>query len=191
MRKKKLSNSVVTISCLALIVGGFAVALVALRTTSLPKLLDIEVAAGFTTDPTANDELKAQLAQESSTLEAQKQQLSTTKAKVDAKEASVLSLEVRSKEDELDFTRAGKDIVFNFLQSSLQQRSQVASAIGEFRAELAGLSKLLDSVSIVKAKLAASEARFKAKEGEFKQALRQRLSVTKELALYFLTLKFV
>lgn len=200
-RKEGVSKTAVVLGYLALLVGGFSIALVVLKSTSLPDKLGIvrakasseskESEPEVVVDPTVNDQLKDELKLSMTENESLRTELYKTLDENEIKEKFVSSLEVKSREGELDFTEVKKEIDLSFLQGSVQQNKRLLAALSELKDDLVGMKSIIDSITLVRSNLASEEAKFRAREDEFKQALDQRLSVTKEIFLYLFTLKFI
>lgn len=193
-RKKNISVTAATLSYLALIAGGFGVALLVLRTTSLPEKLALvtkKAEGEEQVDPAINSALKVELTVETVSLDSKREELRKKLDTIEEREAEVSSLEVKSREAELDFSKLEKKNNDDFLQQSLNSNKRLLDGVAELRGELKEMKGLIHSIELVKSKLASEEQIYKAKVDEFHQALAQRLSPTKEIFLYLFTLKFI
>lgn len=200
-RNKSISLTATTFSYLALIAGGFGLALLVLRTTNLPQKLNLinnksaaepKVVEADEIDGSSNDSLKNHLSATIASVEAKRAEHQRQLDLLEKREIEVASLEeVKRSESDLDFSKLIKESHFLFLQRAIESNNRLLAALSELRGELDDIKALVNSITLLKSRLASEEEIYKSKLEEFNQALAQRLSPTKEFFLYLLTLKFI
>lgn len=217
-RKRAVSGVAITLGAALLVVAGLATTLIAFSTTKLSQYVSYYTEGREAREKKAAEDSQADLVPSEPTPEqlirqrqrereiveakeknsrlktdlAQKEQLSEKRsvqvAKSEAREnAAIFSFEDTKDSFSAEYYR--RHLVKN--RDVLESAEKVRTGIAGIKANLNDIIKILTDIDTVKLQLKAEEEVFKAKEAEFNQALSQRLSIAKELALYFLTFKFI